>query len=161
MCRTAVAAMTSSQAEEQTACGPASSRVLGSGGPFVATQRSTARWIPPAILVAVFLVATIALHRSVIGRDQYDDSYITYRYAANLATGKGLVFNSYERINSASSFLYTIVLAGAYRIGLHDLELFASLFGLAMGSLLVVVTFLMARKQMGGRANRKQRVGRC
>jgi hypothetical protein len=96
------------------------------------------------------LVATIALHRSVIGRDQYDDSYITYRYAANLATGKGLVFNSYERINSASSFLYTIVLAGAYRIGLHDLELFASLFGLAMGSLLVVVTFLMARKQMGG-----------
>jgi hypothetical protein len=112
--------------------------------------RGTSRWIPPAILVVVFFVATVALHWSVIGRDQYDDSYITYRYAANLATGKGLVFNSYERINSASSFLYTIVLAAAYAVGLRDLERFASLFGLAMGSLLVVVTFLMARKQFAG-----------
>ena len=116
----------------------------------MATHRRTSRWIPRAILVVVFLVATVALHRSVIGRDQYDDSYITYRYAVNLATGKGLVFNSYERINSASSFLYTIVLAAAYSIGLHDLERFASLFGLATGSLLVVVTFLMAREQIGG-----------
>jgi hypothetical protein len=120
----------------------------------VATNRMTSRWLPPAILVVVFLVATVALHRSVIGRDQYDDSYIAYRYAVNLATGKGLVFNSYERVNSASSFLYTIVLAAAYSIGLHDLEWFASLFGLAMGSLLVVVTFLMARRMIGapGRA---------
>jgi nitrate reductase gamma subunit len=116
----------------------------------VATQGRTWRWIAPAILVGVFLAATVALHGSVIGRDQYDDSYITYRYAANLATGKGLVFNSYERINSASSFLYTIVLAAAYSIGLHDLELFASLFGLAAGSILVVMTFLMARRQIGG-----------
>ena len=116
----------------------------------MATHRRTSRWIPPAILVVVFLVATVALHGSVIGRDQYDDSYITYRYAANLATGKGLVFNSYERINSASSFLYTVVLAAAYSIGLHDLERFAALFELAMGSLLVVVTYLMAREQMGG-----------
>ena len=88
----------------------------------MASRVATSRWIPPAILVVVFLVATVALHGSVIGRDQYDDSYITYRYAANLATGKGPVFNSYERINSASSFLYTSVLAAAYSIGLHDLD---------------------------------------
>ena len=79
--------MTISRAEKQPECGRAGARVLGSGDHFAATHRSTARWIPPAILVVVFLVATVALHRSVIGHDQYDDSYITYRYAANLATG--------------------------------------------------------------------------
>src|SRR5436190_20120991 len=109
----------------------------------------TSRGALAGLIVAAFLIATLAFDGGLIRGDQFDDAYITYRYAQNLATGKGLVFNSYERINSTSSFLYTMVLAGAYRVGLHDLELFAALFGLAMGSLLVAMTFSMARRATG------------
>ena len=99
------------------------------------SPRSTPRWLLPALLVVAFVAATFAFnHGRAVWTDQYDDSYITYRYALNLATGKGLVFNTYERVNSASSFLYTLLLAGAYRVGIHDLERFAALFGLAMGA---------------------------
>jgi len=44
---------------------------------------------------------------------QYDDSYITYRYAANLSLGNGLVFNVGETVptNSASSLSWVTILA--------------------------------------------------
>jgi hypothetical protein len=47
---------------------------------------------------------------------QYDDSYITYRYAENLASGKGLIFNVEDKTNSASSMLWTLLLAAWYWI---------------------------------------------
>jgi len=60
---------------------------------------------------------------------QYDDAYITFRYAYNLASGHGLVFNGGEPTDSASSFLYTLVLALADRIGLHNLARVATVLG--------------------------------
>ncbi len=94
-----------------------------------------------AVLLALFLGCVIAGFSDMLvyGR-QYDDAYITYRYAVNLAEGKGFVFNSYERVNSASSFLYTVLLAGFYALGLHDLERVAALLGLASGCLLIGFT---------------------
>jgi hypothetical protein len=40
----------------------------------------------------------------------------------NLASGKGLVYNSGEKADAASSFLYTVILAVCYKVGFHDLE---------------------------------------
>jgi hypothetical protein len=71
---------------------------------------------------------------------QYDDAYITYRYAVNLAEGWGLVFNSDERVNRASSFLYTVLPAGFYALGLQELERVAAILGLARGCLLIAFT---------------------
>jgi len=62
---------------------------------------------------------------------QYDDAYITYRYARNLATGHGLVFNPGDATDSASSFLYTLVLALCHLLGLHDLRLPGLRIGIA------------------------------
>lgn len=42
---------------------------------------------------------------------QYDDSYVTYRYANNLASGNGLRFNLGDNTNSASSLLFVLILA--------------------------------------------------
>lgn len=42
---------------------------------------------------------------------QYDDSYITYRYAHNFANGDGLRFNPGDNSNSASSLLFVLLLA--------------------------------------------------
>lgn len=73
-------------------------------------------------------------------RNHFDDAYITYRFAIQLARGHGLVFNVGERIDAASSFLYAVLLAGLYRIGLHDLELAAVEIGaLCAGGIAAVV----------------------
>jgi hypothetical protein len=41
----------------------------------------------------------------------YDDPYITYRYASNLAHAAGFVYNAGERILSTTTPLYTLILA--------------------------------------------------
>lgn len=40
-----------------------------------------------------------------------DDAYISYRYAANLADGKGLTFNEGERVEGYSNLLYVLVMS--------------------------------------------------
>jgi hypothetical protein len=40
-----------------------------------------------------------------------DDPFITYRYAQNLASGHGLVFNAGERVQSSTAPLFTLLLA--------------------------------------------------
>jgi hypothetical protein len=72
--------------------------------------------------------------------NQYDDAYITYRYAIQLATGHGLAFNVGERIDSASSLFQTVVLALLYRLGWTDLEHAGACIGiLAAGGTVAVV----------------------
>ena len=46
----------------------------------------------------------------------FDDAYITFRYAANLARGFGLVFNPGERVLGTTSPLFTFILAAGGRI---------------------------------------------
>lgn len=82
-----------------------------------------------AIIPVLFLIGIYYPTESFFA-NQYDDTYITYRYAINLAQGNGLVFNVGEKTDSASSFFYTIILAGIYWIGLQDLELVGASLGL-------------------------------
>lgn len=41
----------------------------------------------------------------------FDDPFVTYRYAANLATGRGFVYNAGEHVLSTTSPFYTLLLA--------------------------------------------------
>jgi len=58
----------------------------------------------------------------------YDDPYITYRYAGNLASGAGFVYNAGERILSTTTPLYTLILAAAGLLG-ADIPLASNLIG--------------------------------
>jgi hypothetical protein len=99
------------------------------------------------MLVIVFLGGVFSYYYPIIeSRNQYDDSYITYRYAVNLAEEKGLTFNSYERINSYSSLLYTLTLAGFYKIGFYDLERVAMVIGIASSVFVIFFTVLLANR---------------
>ena len=71
-----------------------------------------------------------------------DDSYITYRYAHNWATGYGLVFNPFEATDSASSFLYTFLLALSHRLGLTNLPVVACVLGIASTAATSAVVYL-------------------
>jgi hypothetical protein len=69
----------------------------------------------------------------------YDDPFITYRYAANLAEGHGFVYNPGERVLSTTSPLLALLLAGAHALG-ADIPIAANLLGalgLAAGGLLL------------------------
>ena len=109
-----------------------------------------------SLLLALSTVAiVIALYydTGTLWHNQYDDAYITYRCAVNLAEGYGLVFNAGDRTDAASSFLYTVVLAAAYRVGAHDLEKVSFLLNmLALGLIAVFVylcAFRLSRNQWG------------
>jgi hypothetical protein len=56
----------------------------------------------------------------------FDDAYTTFRYAANLARGLGLVFNPGEHVLGTTSPLFTFILAGVGRVvGLQHMEAIA------------------------------------
>ncbi len=65
-----------------------------------------------ADLAAPILFALIALGIGWALRDMaLDDPFITYRYAENLATGRGFVYNEGERVLSTTTPLYALLLA--------------------------------------------------
>jgi arabinofuranosyltransferase len=103
-------------------------------------------WIYPICLVALFWGSIWFFHSSMFsGTALYDDAYITFRYAANIANGMGFTFNSYERVHSASSFGHTFLLAGLHAIGFSDLPSVSILLGMVFGAGLIVFCYKTIR----------------
>jgi hypothetical protein len=69
-----------------------------------------------------------------------DDTFITLRYARNLADGHGLVFNLTERVEGFSSPLWTILLAGLRVLG-SDPLFAARLLGIVAGLVTLILTY--------------------
>lgn len=100
----------------------------------------------PCILALVAVLAVTALYwdTGTLWRNQYDDSAISMRYAANLAEGRGLTFNEGEKTDAASSSLYTVALAAVYKCGYHDLETASFLFNLLALMCIAACVYLCA-----------------
>jgi hypothetical protein len=81
-------------------------------------------------ILSVILTAIIYHDTGQTIHNFYDDSMITARIAQNLAEHGVLSFNISERIDAASSFLFTAILAGFYKIGLHNLEFVSGILNL-------------------------------
>src|SRR6185437_5777291 len=94
--------------------------------------------IPIIALFAIYTPAHSFIHH------QYDDSYITYRYAINLAQGHGLVFNVGERTDAASSFLYALVLSCCWLLHLRDLELAGGVIGVLSLAFISIIVYKLA-----------------
>ncbi|OGO28937.1 MAG: hypothetical protein A2Z16_05030 [Chloroflexi bacterium RBG_16_54_18] len=63
--------------------------------------------------VFLYLAFTSVFIYTSFSEWNYDDAYITYRYAANLASGGGFVYNPGERVLSTTTPLFTILLAAS------------------------------------------------
>ncbi len=61
----------------------------------------------PAVLLAITLAT-----RLLPGARTIDDSYITFRYARNLLSGEGFVYNPGERVLGTTTPLYTLLMTG-------------------------------------------------
>ena len=89
------------------------------------------------MLPLVYLVAVSAILYALLSNWAYDDPFITYRYAHNLAHGLGFVYNPGERILSTTTPLFAILLA-LLNLAFADLPNVANLIGavsLALGAL--------------------------
>jgi hypothetical protein len=87
--------------------------------------------------VAVYLFLASGLLFAAFANAGYDDPFITYRYARNLANGQGFVYNPGERTLSTTTPLFTLLLALLASLPV-DLPVMAILIGtisLALGSL--------------------------
>jgi hypothetical protein len=82
---------------------------------------------PVAPLLVYGLTATV-IWLAVMSEFRLDDSFITYRYARNLAEGAGLVYNPGETVLSTTAPLYAILLA-CLSLVLPDFHVLGSLIG--------------------------------
>ena len=62
-------------------------------------------WLGLAVLAILFF--------EVYGNLAQDDAFITFRYAKNIASGEGFIYNPGEWVLGTSTPLYTLVLAAA------------------------------------------------
>lgn len=97
-------------------------------------------------VIGIFLSIFLGLkYFSEFLQVQYDDSFITYRYAFNLAHGDGLRFNPGDNSNSASSLLFVLLLALIYfvtRIDLMNIATMINLLSVGIMSSLIVWIFV-------------------
>jgi hypothetical protein len=93
---------------------------------------------PRAVLVALYAVVLLAaglrlvLVQRLAPGGLYDDGYITLRYAANLAEGRGFVYNSGEPVWGTTTPLFALILSVPARLfGVAALETSALLISIA------------------------------
>ena len=87
----------------------------------------------------LYLVVVSGLLYTWLSSRAYDDPFITYRYAHNLARGLGFVYNPGERILSTTTPLFTLLLA-LLSFATSDIPRLANLIGaisIALGGLLL------------------------
>ncbi|NJN16700.1 MAG: hypothetical protein HC822_10710 [Oscillochloris sp.] len=72
-----------------------------------------------------------------------DDAFISFRYAQNLVAGNGLVYNTGERVEGYTNFLWTLLSAGVIALG-GDVALWSHIAGTILGLALVLLTYRQA-----------------
>ncbi len=90
-------------------------------------------------MLAIYLIAGAVIVYIAFLDWAYDDPFITYRYAQNLAEGLGFVYNPGERILSTTTPLFTLLLS-FFHLFTSEVHHFANLIGaisLVSGGLLL------------------------
>ncbi len=94
------------------------------------------------IIILLFLMASYHFQHATV-----DDLYISLRYAYNLATGHGLVFNLGERVEGFSNFLWVLLLAiGAFFRA--RLPLLSKLLSVLFGAGTISLFWLMVKNEL-------------
>jgi hypothetical protein len=103
-------------------------------------------------LIILLVILTALLVRGLLvyySNYTADDSFITFRYAENVASGKGFVYNEGERVLGTSTPLYTLLLALLVKSGLPIL-LVARIINIGADCLSGILIFLLLREFKSG-----------
>lgn len=101
--------------------------------------RVSRRWAYGAVGGAVLFCA---VHQAVLAT-LAEDAFISFRYAANLAEGNGLVFNLGERVEGYSNFLWILLIAIPRAVFGTDIILAARILGFACTLATVVLAAVL------------------
>jgi hypothetical protein len=101
-------------------------------------------WVAAGVVIVALWLYIVVEFRG----QPTDDPYITYRYAYNLAHGNGFVYNVGERVQSTTTPLFTLVLAGGALLG-FDIPTFAYFINAV--SLLILAALCVAFVVAAGR----------
>lgn len=77
-----------------------------------------------------------------------DDAFISFRYAYNLASGNGLVWNLNEFVEGYTNFAWTLLLSIPFLIG-WDVVIFSQLSGIVFFALSLLYTYKLASNILG------------
>ena len=99
----------------------------------------------PLCLVAIALALGLSF-----GPCTQDDAFISFRYAENLATGSGLVYNPGEYVEGFTNLSWTLLLAGVMSVGLEPVAA-STLMGLFALVWLVLATWRMGQSALSTR----------
>ena len=83
------------------------------------------------LYITLFFVMALTLLLAIHNRFIQDDAFISFRYAQNLAEGKGLVFNIGERVEGYTNFLWTCLLSLSFLVKI-DPVYFSWMMGLLL-----------------------------
>jgi hypothetical protein len=110
---------------------------------LVAQRRPEWRALP--IAVSVVAVA-IGLWFAWAQRSLVDDAFVSFRYAANLLDGKGLVYNEGERVEGYTNFLWTVLVAAGAALTPISLPHVALILAVASYLALVALVHRLGRQ---------------
>lgn len=103
--------------------------------------------LPLAVLLTVALAVRFPLALRALPDGLFDDAYITLRYAANLASGQGFVFNVGEHVWGTTAPLFTFLLTIAAKLfGVGSLESAAVTLGILPSLGVLVFTALLLHR---------------
>ncbi|MCH9030802.1 MAG: hypothetical protein IIB00_00880 [candidate division Zixibacteria bacterium] len=91
------------------------------------------------------VVVGVRLYFISIGATHVDDALITYRYAENIASGYGYVYNIGERVLGTTNPLYTLILASLNLLGV-SVYWASAILGLVSSGLTGLVLYLFGLK---------------
>lgn len=111
------------------------------GAPPASAAPAWGRW--PSITVPALILAVAGWNRRWVS----EDGFISLRVVRQLLSGNGPVFNAGERVEAATSPLWTFALAAADVIAPFRLEVLAVLLGI-MGSVLGLVLATVAAQRL-------------
>jgi hypothetical protein len=94
------------------------------------------------LLFLALLTAAVAFMVG-LGNCVQEDAFISFRYAANLVDGLGLVYNPGERVEGYSNFLWTVLMAGGMALGADPVPL-SRFAGLAFATILIALVYRVA-----------------
>ncbi len=77
-----------------------------------------------------------------------DDAYITFRYAENFAAGNGMVYNSGEKVEGYTNFLWVIIMSVLKKAGI-DLLFGARMISIVSAIGMILLTYLVSVQIFG------------
>lgn len=115
-------------------------------------RKAKINFVETTLLVLLFLfvgtlfIGTLCYEKNII----FDDSFISFRYAKNLAEGNGITWNPgvFPRTEGYTNFLFVVLLAPFIRAGLDVLLVAQVLSGIAALGI-CILCFYWGRKLMG------------